>query len=47
VHFELPEVGNQYGEGDSAVVIESVKTTADLYVPAAGKIVAVNTQTKS
>ena len=43
VHIELPEVGESFESGASFGTIESTKTVSDLYMPVAGKIVAVNT----
>lgn len=42
VHIELPEAGEDYDAGASFGTIESTKTVSDLYMPASGKIVAVN-----
>ena len=42
VFVELPEVGRAFGKGDVAGVVESVKAAADVYMPVAGEIVAVN-----
>ena len=42
VFVQLPDVGSRLGEGDEAVVIESVKAAADIKMPLAGEIVAVN-----
>jgi glycine cleavage system H protein len=42
VFVELPAVGRHYGAGDEAVVIESVKAAADVKMPVAGEVVAVN-----
>lgn len=42
VFVELPEVGHQFAAGDEAVVVESVKTAADVYSPVSGEVVAVN-----
>ena len=42
VFVELPDVGRQINAGDEAVVIESVKTAADIKMPVAGVVVAVN-----
>lgn len=39
---ELPEVDDRFESGDSFGVVESVKAASDLYMPAGGKIVAVN-----
>lgn len=40
--IELPEVGDEFGEGDSFGVVESVKAASDLYMPVEGKILAIN-----
>jgi glycine cleavage system H protein len=42
VFVELPEVGARIGAGEEAVVLESVKAAADIKMPVAGEIVAVN-----
>lgn len=39
---ELPEVGKSFGAGEVFGSIESVKAAADLYLPVAGTITAVN-----
>ncbi len=43
VFIEMPEVGRQFAKGDAACVVESVKAAADVKMPMAGTIVAVNT----
>lgn len=42
VFVELPEVGTKVEQGKGVAVIEAVKTVADIYAPAAGEIVEVN-----
>ena len=42
VFVEMPEVGRKFAKGDAACVIESVKAAADLKMPIAGSVVAVN-----
>jgi glycine cleavage system H protein len=42
VYVELPEVGRRLGAGDEVVVIESVKAAADIKMPVAGEVIAVN-----
>ncbi len=42
VFVELPEVGRKVNVGDSAAVLESVKSVADVYAPVAGEVVEVN-----
>jgi glycine cleavage system H protein len=34
--------GDEVGKGDACAAVESVKAAADVYLPASGKIVAVN-----
>jgi glycine cleavage system H protein len=42
VFVELPTVGNSYGAGDDAAVVESVKAASDIYSPLAGEVIAIN-----
>ncbi len=42
VFVELPEVGAEYGAGEEAAVVESVKAASDIYAPVSGEIIAVN-----
>lgn len=42
VHVEHPAVGKNFEAGAGVVTIESVKTTAEVYCPAKGKLVALN-----
>ena len=42
VYVELPAVGSSFAQGAVAGVVESVKAAADLYMPAAGEVIAVN-----
>ena len=42
VFVEMPEVGRHFAKGEAACVIESVKAAADLKMPIAGSIIAVN-----
>lgn len=39
---ELPDVGDTFEKGDPFGVVESVKAASDIYVPAAGEVVAIN-----
>jgi glycine cleavage system H protein len=43
VHVDLPNVGESFEAGAAFGTIESTKTVSDLYMPIAGKVVAVNT----
>ena len=42
VFVELPEMGAEYGAGEEAAVVESVKAASDIYAPVSGEVVAVN-----
>ena len=42
VMVELPEVGKAIERGSDCAVIESVKAASDIYAPANGEVVAVN-----
>ncbi len=42
VFVDLPAVGREVKAGESVLVLESVKTVADVYAPAPGRIAAVN-----
>ncbi len=42
VFLELPPVGKQFAQGEACAVIESVKAAADINMPIAGTVVAVN-----
>lgn len=42
MHIEHPALGKLFNEGVGVVTIESVKTTADVYSPAKGKLVSIN-----
>ncbi|MBW4047570.1 MAG: glycine cleavage system protein GcvH, partial [Proteobacteria bacterium] len=42
VFVELPGTGKTYAQKDAAGVVESVKAAADVYMPIAGEVVAVN-----
>ncbi len=42
VFVELPEVGAEYGAGEEAAVVESVKAASDIYAPVSGEVIAVN-----
>jgi glycine cleavage system H protein len=44
VYVELPEVGDQFDKGEPYGVVESVKAASDVYMPASGEIVAVNSE---
>jgi glycine cleavage system H protein len=42
VFLELPEAGKKYAAGENCAVVESVKAASDIYMPAAGEVIAVN-----
>jgi len=42
VFVQLPEVGQKLGEGQEAVVIESVKAASGIILPVQGEVVEIN-----
>ncbi len=42
VYLELPAVGDQTIAGEAMTVVESVKSTSDIYAPVSGEIVSIN-----
>lgn len=42
VFVELPEAGEEFSEGDSFSVVDSVKATSDIYMPLDGEVVEAN-----
>ena len=42
VFVDLPAIGRTVNAGDVICVVESVKAASDIYAPAAGKVVAAN-----
>jgi len=40
---ELPELGAGFAQGESMLVIESVKAASDVFAPVSGRVVSVNT----
>jgi glycine cleavage system H protein len=42
VFVDLPTVGTTFAQGEVAAVVESVKTAADVFMPASGEVVEVN-----
>lgn len=42
VFVELPEVGTEFGVGESFSAVESVKAASDIYMPASGTVLEAN-----
>ncbi len=42
VFVELPEIGDEFQQGDVFAVVESVKAASECYMPASGTIIAIN-----
>ena len=42
VYVEAPEVGDEFEQGEELAMIDSAKTTAQIYAPVDGKVVGVN-----
>jgi glycine cleavage system H protein len=47
VFVELPAVGDKVAKGAQAAVVESVKAASDVFAPASGEVVAVNSEVES
>jgi glycine cleavage system H protein len=43
VFVDLPEIGKSVSKGDEAAVVESVKAASEIYAPASGEVVEINT----
>ncbi len=44
VFVESPEEGREYDQADECVVVESVKSTSDIYCPLSGTITEINSE---
>ena len=44
VFAETPPIGKELKKGDPAAVVESVKAASDVFAPASGEVVAVNSE---
>ena len=44
VFAETPPVGKALKKGDPAAVVESVKAASDVFAPASGEVIAVNSE---
>jgi glycine cleavage system H protein len=44
VSVEFPKIGAEFVAGESAALIDSMKTTSDVYVPISGEIAEVNSK---
>lgn len=42
VYVDMPEVDEEFSEGDDFGAVESVKAASDLIIPASGKVIEVN-----
>ena len=42
VFVELPAIGDEFGLGDEAAVVESVKAASEVYTPISGEVIEVN-----
>ena len=42
VFIELPDIGTNVNKGDAVAVFESVKAASDIYSPAGGEVIDVN-----
>ena len=44
VFVETPEEGKKYSQADECAVVESVKSTSDIYCPLSGIVTEINTE---
>jgi len=42
VAMELPEIGMEVRQSESVAIVDSLKTTSDIYAPASGQVIEVN-----
>ena len=47
VFAETPAVGRMVKAGDPSAVVESVKTASDIFAPASGEVIAVNSEVEA
>jgi len=47
VSVEVPKIGKHFSAGDSLALIDSMKTTSDLYAPVSGEVMEVNSELES
>ncbi len=47
VFAETPPVGKALKQGDPAAVVESVKAASDVFAPASGEVIAVNSEVEA
>ena len=47
VFVEAPPVGKALKQGDPAAVVESVKAASDVFAPASGEVIAVNSEVEA
>ena len=40
--MEFPNIGDEFPKGESLALIDSMKTTSDLYAPVSGEVLKVN-----
>ena len=44
VYVELPTIGQKVEEGEAIATLESVKASAEVYTPASGRVIEVNSK---
>jgi len=42
VAMELPEIGMEVRQSESVAIVDSLKTTSDIYAPTSGRVIEVN-----
>ncbi len=47
VSLELPKVGSSFKQGQSVLMVDSMKASSDVYAPVSGEVVEVNSELES
>lgn len=47
VSLELPKVGARFSQGQSVLMVDSMKASSDVYAPVSGEVVEVNSELES
>jgi glycine cleavage system H protein len=47
VSVEFPDIGKTFSKGESVALIDSMKTTSELYAPVSGEVIEINSELES
>ena len=47
VSVEFPKIGKEFSLGESMALIDSMKTTSDVYAPVSGEVLEINSELES